>query len=112
MRDKFKQENEAEIDFEVLQARTLRELEAFARNALYNVRVPKSFPVAASLAQQPKRSSLSGTLDEIRDTLDETLLHGVVCLLTHTGGAHEYACSYEYRCSVCLHLLHSVFHIS
>lgn len=63
MRDKFKQENEdeAEIDFEVLQARTLRELEAFARNALYNVRVPKSFPVAASLAQQPKRSSLSGS---------------------------------------------------
>lgn len=63
MRDKFKQENgdEAEIDFEVLQARTLRELEAFARNALYNVRVPKSFPVAASLAQQTKRSSLSGT---------------------------------------------------
>lgn len=73
MRDKFKQENEAEIDFEVLQARTLRELEAFARNALYNVRVHRSCPVAASLAQQPKRSSLSGTLHE-------TLL--VVCLPT------------------------------
>ena len=87
MRDKFKQENEAEIDFEVLQARTLRELEAFARNALYNVRVPKSFPVAASLAQQPKRNSLSGTLHET--LADAPLVCWFVCLVITTTSTHS-----------------------